>query len=198
MARWNVRARFAPAGVLLATVVLCAPAAPAAAEVRVTDQGGGQLVIKAHDATVREILEALGQTHAIRFEASEALSRRITGTYAGGLPQVLSRMLDGYDHVIRSTSSGIQIDVVGAAKSGKITAPGPTMTVSAARVGPRVAPRVSGNVDAAPPGPQTVNLASGPQPSAPPAIQPSRAGLFGNALHPRVSNNVDADEEKSR
>jgi hypothetical protein len=82
------------------------------------------------------------------------------------------------------------------------------MTVSSARVGPRVAPRVSGNVDAdeeatqakpaLPSGPQTVNLASGPRPAAPPAIQPSRAGLIGNALHPRVSGNVDADEERAQ
>jgi hypothetical protein len=119
---------------------------------------------------------------------------------------VLSRILDGYDHVIRSTSSGIQIDVVGAAKSAKVAASaGPTMTVSAARPGPRVAPRVSANVDAdeeatqakpaPPPGPLTVNLASGPRQSAPPAIQPSRAGLGNaNALRPRVSDNVDADE----
>jgi hypothetical protein len=205
MARWNVRARSAKVGALLAAAVLCAAAAPAAAEVRVTDAGGGQLVIEAHDATVQEILDALGQIRTIRFDASEALSRRVTGTYAGPLQRVLSRILDGYDHVIRSTSSGLQIDVVGATKSGRVTASGgPTMTVSSARVGPRVAPRVSGNVDAdeeapAPPsGPQTVNLASGPRPAAPPAIQPSRAGLMGNALHPRVSGNVDADEERAQ
>jgi hypothetical protein len=208
MARWNVRARTAKSGALagawLAAAVLCA-AAPAAAEVRVTDAGGGQLVIDAHDATVQEILDALGQTRTIRFEASEALARRVTGTYAGPLQRVLSRLLDGYDHVIRSTSSGIQIDVVGAAKAGRVTASGgPTMTVSSARVGPRVAPRASANVDAdeeatqpkpaPPPGPQTVNLASGPHPAAPPAIQPARAGLMGNALRPGVSNNLDADE----
>jgi hypothetical protein len=213
MARWNVRARSAKAGAsagaLLAAAVLCAAAAPAAAEVRVTDADGGQLVIEAHDATVQEILDALGQTRTIRFEASEALSRRVTGTYAGRPQRVLSRILDGYDHVIRSTSSGIQIDVVGAAKSGRVTASGgPTMTVSSARVGPRMAPRVSGNVDAdeettqtkpAPaPGPQTVNLASGPRHAAPPAIQPSRAGLMDNAVHPRVSGNLDADEETAR
>jgi hypothetical protein len=209
MARWNVRARTAKVGALQAAAVLCAAAAPAAAEVRVTDAGGGELVIEARDATVQEILEALGQTRTIQFQNSEALSRRVTGTYAGRLQRVLSRILDGYDHVIRSTASGIQIDVVGAAQSAKVTASaGPTMTVSSARVGPRVAPGViphaSANVDAdeeatqpkpaPPPGPQTVNLASGPRPGPPTAIQPSRAGLMGNALRPGVSDNLDADE----
>jgi hypothetical protein len=212
MSRWNVCARSAQAGALLAAVVLCvtaASAAPEAPKVRVTDAGSGQLVIEARDATVQQVLEALGQTHTIQFQDSEALSRHITGTYSGTLRRVLSRILDGYDHVIRSTSSGIQIDVVGAAKSGNVTASaGPTMTVSAARSGPRVAPRVSGNVDAdeaaaqgtpaPPPGPPIVNLASGSHPGAPSAIQPSRAGLIGGALHPRVSGNVDADEERAQ
>ncbi len=207
MARWDVHARSARAGALLAAVILCAAAAPAGAEVRVTEAGGGgQLAIEAHDATVQQVLDALGETGAIHVQTSEALSRPVTGTYAGTLRQVLSRILDGYDHVIRFTSSGIQVDVVGGAKSGKVTAAGgPTMT--AARVGPRVAPgvgpRISSNVDAdeeasqskpAPVGPQTVNLASGPRVSAPPAIQPTPAGPIGHAMHPRVSSNVDADE----
>jgi hypothetical protein len=213
MARWNVRARTAKggalAGALLATVVVCVTAGPAAAEVRVTDAGGDELVIEAHDATVQQIVEALGQTRAIQFQSSEAASRHVTGTYSGTLRRVLSRILDGYDHVIRSTSSGLQIEVVGTAKSGNGTASaGPTMTVSAARVGPRVAPRVSSNLDAdeeaiqskpaPPPGPLTVNLASGPRPSAPSAMQRARAGLMGDALHPRVSGNLDADEENAQ
>ena len=209
MAHWNVRARSAKVGALaaalLAAAVLCV-ATPAAAKVRVTDAGADQLVIEARDATVREILDALGQTHTIQLQNPEALSRQVTGTYSGTLRRVLSRILDGYDHVIRSTASGIQVDIVGAAKSAKVTTTGgPTMT--AARVGPRVAPRVapsvSANVDAdeepaeskpaPPPGPQTVNLASGPRAAPPPAIQPSRAGLMGNAAYPQVSNNLDAD-----
>jgi hypothetical protein len=204
MARWNIGARSAPAAALLAALLVCVAAAPAAAEVRVTDSGGGELVIEAHDATVQEILEALGQGRTIEFQKSDALSRRVTGTYSGPLRRVLSRILDGYDHVIRTTSSGLQIDVVGAAKSGRVTtAAGPTMTAPRGHVGPRVAPRVSTNLDAdeestqpkpaPPPGPQTVNLASGPRPAAPPTVQPSRSGLAGNASHPRVSSNLDDD-----
>jgi hypothetical protein len=207
MARWNVRARAAKFGTLvaalLAIVAMCV-ATPAAAKVSVTDSGDGQLVIEAHDATVQEILEALGHGRTIEFQKSDALSRRVTGTYTGALRRVLSRILEGYDHVIRSTSAGLQIDVVGAAKSGRVTtAAGPTMTAPSPRVGPRVAPRVSANLDAdeeatqpkpvAPTGPQTVNLAAGPRPVAPPAMQPSRAGPMGNAARPRVSSNLDDD-----
>jgi len=211
-ARRNVHARSANSGALsgaltgasLAVAVLCTAAS---AEVRVVDAGGGQLVVEAHDATVQQVVDALGQTGAIQFQTSEALSRPVTGTYSGTLRRVLSRILDGYDHVIRTTASGIRVDVVGTPQSGKVgAAAGPTMT--AAGPGPRVAPRVSRNIDAdeeafqskpAPAaGPQTVNLASGPRLSAAPPIKPPRPGVMGNAPHPRVSGNVDADEESAR
>ena len=107
MARWDVRARSAQAGAWLAGAILCAAALPAAAEVRVIDAGEGKVVIEAHDATVQEILDALAASHPFRFQASEALSRHVTGTYAGTVPRVLSRLLEGYNHVIRSGPSGI-------------------------------------------------------------------------------------------
>jgi hypothetical protein len=206
MARWNVGARSGQAGVLLAAGLLAATAAPAAAAVRVTDTGGGRLMIEAQDATVQEILDALVRLRTIRFEASEALSRHVTGTYSGTLPRVLSRILDGYDHVIRSTSSGLQIDVVRAVKPTKFTASVVnSVTMSAS---PGTSRGVSTNIDLdeenarvkTDPGPQIVNLASAPHPSAPP-ILPSRATPVGNAQSSpvaRVSGNVDLDEETSR
>jgi hypothetical protein len=208
MARWNIRARAAQAGALLVAAMLCAAAAPAAAEVRVTDAGNGRLVVEARDATVQQILEALGESRQVHFKPSEALSRHVTGTYSGTLPRVLSRILEGLDHVIRSTSSGTQVDIVGAAaQSAKFTGAAAT-SVTTMAVMPRTAHGISSNVDLdeertvpkSVPGPQTVNSAAAPQPSAPPS-PPSRATLTGNVQHsgaPRVSGNVDLDEETAR
>jgi len=205
MVRWNLRARYARAGALLAAVAVCATA-PAAAEVRVSDAGGGRLVIEAHDATVQQILEAVAESRPVRFKASEALSRHVTGTYTGTLPRVLSRVLDGYDHVIRSTSDGIRIDVVGGVQTAKFTASvANSVTVSAVT---RTWRGVSSNVDqdeenAQPksaPGPHVVNLAAGPHPSPPP-VHPPRPATAVNAQHsgaPRVTGNVDLDEETSQ
>jgi hypothetical protein len=85
----------------------------AAAEVRVTETGSGALVVEAHHATVQEVIEALRAARAIDFRSKETLSRTITGTYSGTLEHVLARILDGYDRVIRSTASGLQLDIVG-------------------------------------------------------------------------------------
>ena len=171
MTRRTVRTRAAQAGALLTAAVL-GLAAPAAAEIRISDAEGGALVIEARDATVQEILDALAASRPVRFQSSEALSRRVTGTYAGTLPRVLSRLLDGYDHVIRSGPSGLQLDIVNADRPSRSGAP--VMTAApAVRRGPAVA---------IPPS-NTVNVAPAPYPSPPP-VRPSRATLFGNALRP--------------
>ena len=206
MARWDVRARSAQAGAWLAGAILCAAALPAAAEVRVIDAGEGKVVIEAHDATVQQILDALGGSRTIRFQPSDALVRVVTGTYSGPLPQVLSRILAGYDHVIRSSRSGVQIDIVGAAHSPQYT--GSVANAVIVSAVPHAAPRVSGNVDAdeeaasqnsAAAGPHTVNLAATPHPSVP-AVRPAPAVLRASqpSSGPRVSGNLDLDEEMAR
>jgi hypothetical protein len=175
MTRRTVRIRAAQAGALLTAAVL-GIAAPAAAEVRVTEGEGDRLVVEAHDATIQEILDALATSRPIRFQPSEALSRHVTGTYAGTVPRVLSRLLEGYNHVIRSGPSGIQLDIVRAEQPSTPRAPPVVTAAPPVRRGPAVA--------IAPP--NTVNLPPARRPSAPP-VQPSRANLFGTALSPAAT-----------
>jgi hypothetical protein len=198
------------AGALLAAALFGAGPLPATAEVRVVDGVGGTLVVEAHDASIRQVLEALSTSHTIRFRASEALSRVVNGTYTGTLSHVLSRILDGYDHVILSTPAGLRLDIVGTARTGAVTASAARAVTNAVAVMPNVGQRVSSNVDldeenaqaAAGGNRQATAPASVPAyRPAPPTIQPSRAVLTGNAQlpgAPRVSSNLDLDEEMSR
>jgi hypothetical protein len=207
MACDDVRRRSVQVCALLAVTVFCASAGSAAAEVRVTDAGAGRLVIEAHDATVRQVLDALSASQAIRVRSSDALSRAVTGTYSGTLPRVLSRILDGYDHVIQSTSSGLRLDVVGVAPTAKSTVPlANAVTVA---VTPHPGARISSNVDldeeaeqTASAGPRTVNAPATPMPhAAAPAIRTVAAVMAGGAQRPagpRISSNVDLDEEMGR
>jgi len=87
--------------------ILCALSAPAWAEVRVVESGPGTLVVEARDATVEQVLEALSESRNFEFHTSRALTRVLSGTYTGTLPRVLARVLDGYDHVVQSTPTGI-------------------------------------------------------------------------------------------
>lgn len=84
--------------------------------VRVTNADGGRVRIEAHDASVGQVLAALQELGFIRFSASGQLSRSVTGTYIGTLPQVLSRILGGYNYnyFLTVTASGTELRAIDA------------------------------------------------------------------------------------
>ncbi len=182
---------------LLVAVALLGAAAPAAAGVRVSAGAGGRITVEAHGATVREILDALAAARPLHVRSSNALTRTVTGTYSGSLSRVLSRLLDGYDHVIHTTAAGIELEVLGAAPGVRATA----SVATAVTMVPNATRRISSNVDAddeaalaAVPRARPVNAPAPVIPAAAPAVMTS--GPQGGA--PRVSSNVDLDEETSR
>ena len=187
----RVRGRWLGAVALLAAALT---AVTASAEVRVSEAGDGRLTIVAHDATVRQVLDVLRATRPLQVRTSDALARTVTGTYSGSLPRVLSRILDGYDHVVHSTAAGIELEVFGQANGVRAQA---TVANSVTFVSSH--PGVSSNVDldeerAASPRAITINTPT-------PAVSPQPVALTGSirqAGPPRVSSNVDLDEETSR
>src|SRR5262249_15289208 len=183
-------------GALLGAIMV---AAPTQAEVRIAEAiDSGNLTIEAHNATVREILDALAARQSIEFRGSEALSRPITGTYSGTPRRVISRILEGYDHVVESTGARIRISVFGAVAASPVKA-----VVSAALAGvPAVPPKVSSNVDLdeemarAATAPKTAAKAAG---TAAESVQHAPTALIARVpATARVSTNVDLDEESLR
>src|SRR5206468_4462516 len=121
---------------------------PAWADVRIVDSGPGTVVVEARDVTVEQVLEALSKSRNFEFHASGALSRVLSATYSGTLPRVLGRILDGYDHVVQSTPSGIRVNVVGVAQPVPVASK--FVGTPAAMSGPmpvNIGRKVSSNVD---------------------------------------------------
>src|SRR3977135_4107531 len=123
--RSDVRHRLGPAGPWVAPAILCALSVPAWAEVRVVESGPGTLVIEAREATVEQVLEAPSESRNFECHTSGAVTRVLSGTYTGTLPRVLARVLDGYDHVVQSTPTGIRLSVLGAAGAPRPLVAGP-------------------------------------------------------------------------
>jgi hypothetical protein len=93
------------------------------AEVRVT--GSAEVVkLEASDTTAERALAALGAHFKLRYRASVALDRAVSGTYEGPLPHVISRLLDGYNYIVGVKSSPDSVEVVVLGKSGKNATPG--------------------------------------------------------------------------
>jgi hypothetical protein len=69
--------------------------------------------ITANHTPIAEALSALGPTLHVGYRASIPLEGTINGTYAGSLGQVLERILNGYNYVIRKEGDVIELIVIG-------------------------------------------------------------------------------------
>ena len=91
------------------------------AEVRVQGQAG-DVRVEAHDATVAEILAALGERFALHYRGTTG-SDGVTATFDGSLRYVVGRVLDGYNYFIETRGDGLEVVVLGAASSHAVPAP---------------------------------------------------------------------------
>jgi hypothetical protein len=109
-ADFSSAAFFAAVGLGIASAI--APtSAHAETQVRGTPQA---IVVEAQNATVEEVLAALTDTFKVRFRSAANLDKRLTGTYAGTLQQAVSRILKGYDFVVKSGPAGLEITLLGS------------------------------------------------------------------------------------
>jgi hypothetical protein len=93
-------------------IIVAASSTSARAEVRV--QGDVAAVrVDASQASVSEVLSALGPAFNVRYRTSISLDGVIHGTYTGSLGRVISRMLDGYSYIVKNDEDTIEVVVFG-------------------------------------------------------------------------------------
>src|SRR5947209_20562657 len=109
-----------PAGILarVTCALVCAVIAgllnSAATRAETTLAGDrASLRVAVADASVAEVLAALGARFDLSFRASAALDHQLNGSYSGSLHSVLSRVLNGYDFIIKTEAEHIDVIVVG-------------------------------------------------------------------------------------
>jgi hypothetical protein len=89
-------------------------ATPSAEGDRLRVQGDPKAVrVDARQTTIADVLAGLATAFNIRYRSSIALNDVRNGTYSGPLRQVISRVLDGYNYVIKYEDSKLNIIVVG-------------------------------------------------------------------------------------
>ena len=192
----STRARAAMGlGVALAII----PASFADADVHVSGSRDA-VSISAENASIKEILAALGSAFDVHYQSMANLETQITGTYEGKLYRVLMRVLDGYNVILKTDNGRTEITVLGtrnsavasgsspltAAKTASVPAAAPARAASSSprTEGPTgitpVAPSSLGSNGAEPPAPAasrtapvpTILLAEGPMPPLPSASSP--------------------------
>jgi hypothetical protein len=75
------------------------------------------VVVEAQNASVQEILITVTITLDVQFKSSANLNKQLTGTYKGTLQQAVSRVLNGYDLVMKPGQAGLEVTLLGIRKS---------------------------------------------------------------------------------
>jgi hypothetical protein len=114
-----------------------------ASAVSEVDREEDTVKLRAENASIREVLDALSGKFKVSYKVPSNLPRNVTGEYSGALNQVLARILDGNDYVVETSEDGVKIVVLGAsggAPSSSVAAVAAAVPAPASRELPAPAP----------------------------------------------------------
>jgi hypothetical protein len=80
------------------------------AEVQVSGEADA-IRIEASDASLEEVLAALSAHYGLQSRYPPNLGHSVSGTFAGSLAEVLSRLLQGYNFVVETSAGGTRVVV---------------------------------------------------------------------------------------
>jgi hypothetical protein len=94
------------------TALACCLGTSVSAEVRVAGDLDA-LRVSASGNTLSEVLSTFGTLFPVKYRTSLPLTGEINGAYSGSFSQVVSRLLDGYNYVIKKDQGLTEIIVLG-------------------------------------------------------------------------------------
>jgi hypothetical protein len=107
---------------------VAAPATPEAGAGSVRLQGdAAALRLDVHEAAIADVLAAMDGAFDMQYRSSILLDEAISGTYAGSLGHVISRVLDGYNYAIKRENSKLEVIIFEKRGEQAIAAPLPAV-----------------------------------------------------------------------
>jgi hypothetical protein len=94
------------------TALACCLGTSVSAEVRVAGDVNA-LQVSASGDTLSEVLSAFGTLFPVKYRTALPLTGEINGAYSGSFSQVIARLLDGYNYVIKKDQGLAEIIVFG-------------------------------------------------------------------------------------
>jgi hypothetical protein len=89
-------------------------------------QGNAEAVqLNVRHKTIGNVLSALAANFNVAYQSSSALNEELNGRYAGSLGQVLSRVLDGYNYVIKRENAKLNVIIFDRSGGRAVAAPSP-------------------------------------------------------------------------
>jgi hypothetical protein len=124
IARTAASRRIGAAAALLVAVLACGVAR---AEVNVAGTPEAVRVTADH-AAISDVLSAVAASFKAKYRSAVALDAPAGAAYAGSLAQVIARLLDGYNYVVKRDAGGTEIIVFG--RRGDVAIPPPARTTA--------------------------------------------------------------------
>jgi hypothetical protein len=106
----------------LATALICGLATAAGADVRV-DGTPAAVRVETERAAISDVLSAFAGKFNVTYRSAIPLDAVADATYAGSFGQVISRLLDGYNYVVKKHGETTEITVFG--RRGEVGIPPP-------------------------------------------------------------------------
>jgi|SRR5665647_1119112 len=100
--------------------LVCGLATGASAEVRV-EGNLNELRVTTSGDTLSDVLSAFGTRWPVKYRTAIPLNAQIDGAYSGSLSRVVSRLLDGYNYVIKNDHDLAEIIIFG--RMGEVAIP---------------------------------------------------------------------------
>jgi hypothetical protein len=128
--------------------------APAAVFGEVQVRGTPDAVrIEAQGSSIEDVLTALRKAFDLRWQSPIALDKRIIGTYEGSLGRVLTRVLDGYNFVLKAGEGRLEVSVLGPRGTTAVAAgaPGAGSKAPTVATAPKSLPPAAANAPPKPP-----------------------------------------------
>ncbi len=72
------------------------------------------------NASTKEILHALSSSYGVTYTLPQDVGRTITGAYSGTLRQVLARVLDGTNYILKVSDDAVEVVVLGGSAPATI------------------------------------------------------------------------------
>jgi hypothetical protein len=100
-------------GAFVVSTATTAAAAPKSAFGEVSVSGTPSAVrVEARQASIVEVLRALGSSFKLRYSATEAIGDAVSGTFYGPLPGVVGRILDGKNYFMQGPVDDLQVQIL--------------------------------------------------------------------------------------
>jgi hypothetical protein len=106
--------------IALATALSCSLATVAYADVQIEGTAAAVRVTTSQD-TIADVLSAFASPFNVKYRSAVPLNATANASYSGSFGQVISRLLDGYNYVIKKDQATTEIIVLG--KRGEAAIP---------------------------------------------------------------------------